>query len=1268
MKKIFSFLLSLVIIIGCFPIVSNAISYKNSIYAANTENVKFNENYAQVGELLSVSVDYDGDIIYKWYIDKTEIKNSGNSYIPVESDIESMITVEAYEADGEFIGNVSMLVSKLPVMYIETENREKIVKKDKNLKAHMTLQGNEEFSDSDVLYDGEMEIKGRGNYTWQADKKPYKIKLDTKTNLLGMGKNKHWVLLSNPYDSTLSRNKLIYDLASDIGLSAMSSQWVEVVLNGEHIGNYLLCEHIRIGETRVDITNWDDIAEDVAKAIYKANKDIMTKDERDELAVILEADMNWVSADEITYNGKTYIVSDYYELPSINGGYLLEGYTAFDVGFVSDMGASVSVNKPEGIGDDMLNEIREYYNAFERALNSEDFCTEYNGEKVRYSDLVDMESFAKYVLINVMFQNGDFPMRSTYIYKEVDGKLVFGPVWDMDLSSDNSGGNCNKWYNWDILKRGSFLVARKDPVFMKAFYNAYREYRYTAIEDLIKSGGDFDTTYKKLYESGKKNDALWKYTDGNVFENSLINFKYWVSRRINWLDSKMTDFATFYSSVNDTSLNNSGASTLTLTGNTLEILSDSETVAQLDVYVDGTKLASLPTLSKKEIVLPEITASSIVSVYSYDLKGDYIGSSSISSREPTWLKIAKYPTKLSYKAGEAIDLNGLELQAYYSDGTYEIVQPEATLSYVDDCLGEQIASFNQITDEIGTVYVALKYKGRSVSFKVERDAFENYDEVNTLIAALPESNVEDNLQAIFETKQAYDALSDTAKQYVENPQKIDEAMALVDALAENSESYVVGCYADESFILGRRVPIVVVAKDSPNKIRFFNDGVATTWSVSDRNQCVSVKKIGNYSLITSVNMVGIGTKQFGAYYNHILKGTLYSVDGLKLHEKIGNEITSISYPKFLNSVDEIATLELVAVDRVEKIKLSYNDKEFVKAVENGSAVFDLNLDKQGNNEISISHYSDGAWHSDTKALIYVRTAKSENGLLGMKYSASTANDTETVYVATSADVKSVSLNGKQNISLVAAEKNGIKIWSGLVDVNESYSLYVNSENTGKSISFKKLDKLVIENGKIIRCQAKNGIVDIPQGVSAVADGAFDGFMGVIHCYRDSAAVEYAEKNGIDYIIYGYSLELQEELKMNVEQSFCIEPTPSPIIAPDFSLSILSDNTSVVCVSGNTVKALKSGYARLNVKSNDGKVDREIKIYVDGGYSLGDVNADGAINSLDALIILRNSVGAIDFSDDEKAVADINGDNVINSVDALTVLQIVTSLHSIWEFV
>ena len=65
---------------------------------------------------------------------------------------------------------------------------------------------------------------------------------------------------------------------------------------------------------------------------------------------------------------------------------------------------------------------------------------------------------------------------------------------------------------------------------------------------------------------------------------------------------------------------------------------------------------------------------------------------------------------------------------------------------------------------------------------------------------------------------------------------------------------------------------------------------------------------------------------------------------------------------------------------------------------------------------------------------------------------------------------------------------------------------------------------------------------------------------------------------------------------------------------------------------------------------------------------GDVNADGVINSADALLILRNTVGLIEFNEDEKNAANVNKDGIINSLDALIVLQITTGISSIWDFV
>ena len=57
------------------------------------------------------------------------------------------------------------------------------------------------------------------------------------------------------------------------------------------------------------------------------------------------------------------------------------------------------------------------------------------------------------------------------------------------------------------------------------------------------------------------------------------------------------------------------------------------------------------------------------------------------------------------------------------------------------------------------------------------------------------------------------------------------------------------------------------------------------------------------------------------------------------------------------------------------------------------------------------------------------------------------------------------------------------------------------------------------------------------------------------------------------------------------------------------------------------------------------------------YTLGDVNEDGTIDSVDALKILQNWVGKIDLKSNQKLAADVNKDNAIDSVDALKILQL-----------
>ena len=99
-----------------------------------------------------------------------------------------------------------------------------------------------------------MTIKGRGNSTWFSNKRPYSLKLSAESDLLGMGQASKWVLLANSQDPTNLNNKLVMDLASRVSSQwAPECQWVDLYLNGQYNGLYLLTEKVESHSNRLSI-------------------------------------------------------------------------------------------------------------------------------------------------------------------------------------------------------------------------------------------------------------------------------------------------------------------------------------------------------------------------------------------------------------------------------------------------------------------------------------------------------------------------------------------------------------------------------------------------------------------------------------------------------------------------------------------------------------------------------------------------------------------------------------------------------------------------------------------------------------------------------------------------------------------------------------------------------------------------------------------------------------------------------------------------------
>ncbi len=852
MKKFLSVIFVVSMLMGVCSVNSgatNGFNQKPPVVDLDSGDAYFDVDYGKAGQKMTVFIKGSESVgfRYKWYIDNRQIENEGASYTPVSSDMEKMITVKIFDYSGSRIASKSMFISNLPVIYIETDNRKSIVSKTEETDADMVVQGNDKYYSKSILYSGKTVIKGRGNTTWNDEKKPYKLKLDSKADLFGLGKNKHWVLLSNPYDETKIKNTVAYELSGIMGLNYMQSVPVELVLNGRSVGSYVLCEHIRIGSDRVDITDWDDVAEDAAKAVYKGNTDKLTKDQRDELIDIMTDDLSWTTSGTVTYSGVTYNIADYFSVPPIDGGYLI--CIEKNESFISKNGVSIGIEKPEGFSNDMYDYIFGYVQTVEDALFSEDYCTEYNGKTVRYTDLIDVESFVKCFVVNELFKNTDYGFRSTYLSKDTGGKLAAGPVWDFDLSSDYSSYDF-----WKTIQKQWIARMCSDPYFLNEVYKVYHEYRYSAFLNIAGEGGMIDTLCDEIRGSAYNDERIWQYdTD---FDSAVTSFKRWMYNRIKWLDEQFDSLNTLYNSMSSKFTNAAVMKTTAvnaLPSGDVTVRFGSMIPETVEIFVDN-ELYDKAKVTANEMKFNTDKKDCVVTVFGSDAQGRVVtgGFAQLENRGGiSSLEIEKAPSKLTYNAGERIDLSGLELKARFFDGSCETVEPDAVYSYTKDKVGIPSFAYEKITSQHGKTVIAAVYKNKFVEIPVEVHASEDFNTVMEMIARIPSDGFDESaVRYIVQSGAAYDALSENAKRKVTNYQTLENALGYIEKNFVDQTTGIITVWFDDTVKYDQKSKLVLLVKGDTEKIRLVDSEANTITITTGASTFVSKRYFRDFTIWT----------------------------------------------------------------------------------------------------------------------------------------------------------------------------------------------------------------------------------------------------------------------------------------------------------------------------------------------------------------------------------------------------------------------------------
>ncbi|MDE6017295.1 MAG: CotH kinase family protein [Muribaculaceae bacterium] len=375
--------------------------------------------------------------------------------------------------------------SNLPILYINTPAP--IVSKEDWVK-NCTIQIANAGEYDNIFSSSQM--KGRGNSTWQYPKKPYAIKLDKKSEVLGMPKHKRWCLLANWLDRTNIRN----EVSLEIGRRLSGLEWtpkgkfVDVVFNGKFLGNYYLCEQIKVDKNRVNI---------------------------DEM-----------SGSDI-------------EGESISGGYLIELDKNYDE--VNKFKSNI-LNLPVNFKDpdeDVLqpaqyNYMKNYFNDVELKLDKH---TDYSV----IESMIDIDSFIDWWLLNELTCNWEpnHP-KSSYMYKKRNGKLYAGPGWDFDWDTYNTADG------WRIKGAIWYRYLFTYPEFI----NRVKE-RWSASKASLATIPDhIQTIANDISESSVYDCSIWPITkkvNGDEklsHSESVERMKRNYINRFNWIDTNIPKLTT----------------------------------------------------------------------------------------------------------------------------------------------------------------------------------------------------------------------------------------------------------------------------------------------------------------------------------------------------------------------------------------------------------------------------------------------------------------------------------------------------------------------------------------------------------------------------------------------------------------------------------------------------------------------------------------------------------------------------------------------------
>ena len=407
---------------------------------------------------------------------KTTTQTSGQTRNDFSSPVVYTLTSEyGYRKELTVIAERS---TGLPHIYIDIEGGAIVTSKEDYLKANIRIEGEGLYDD----FVGTTSIRGRGNSTWGYLKKPYRLKLEDKTSLFGLGAEKDWVLLANHIDESLMLNAVAMKTGKLLNMTYVNTIIpVDITMNGTYIGNYMFTEQVEVKPNRVQL---------------------------DEGGVLLELDEYF--DEDVQFRSSQYNLPVMFKSPK----------------------------KPKPVAFD---KVRNDFEALEVAMKSTSFPNSNHLEYIDKDALVDF-----LIVFNLTLNQEINHPKSVFMYrKNANAKFTMGPIWDFDWAFGyENGGNyfhsatVPLFWNRSSGGRDFFSRLMEDPELRTLYKLKWQNFKQNKLSELLVY---VDNYAKSIEESARLNNLLWKERPVN-FSATVAKLRGWLVNRANYIDTYVAGF------------------------------------------------------------------------------------------------------------------------------------------------------------------------------------------------------------------------------------------------------------------------------------------------------------------------------------------------------------------------------------------------------------------------------------------------------------------------------------------------------------------------------------------------------------------------------------------------------------------------------------------------------------------------------------------------------------------------------------------------------